>query len=101
MSPPIMPSKNSFRWCPIAHGGSAAAYRADVENPQASPLTSEVFAYSKPGDRRVFVWMQNAEPNTLFCADETDGEGLRACEQFMEGSVCLRSQWHGCRACAG
>jgi ABC-type transport system substrate-binding protein len=29
--------------------------------------------------------MQNAEPNTLFCADETDGEGLRACEQFMEG----------------
>jgi peptide/nickel transport system substrate-binding protein len=70
---------------PIAHGGSAAAYRADVENPQASPLTSEVFAYSKPGDRDVFVWMQNAEPNTLFCADETDGEGLRACEQFMQG----------------
>jgi ABC-type transport system substrate-binding protein len=70
---------------PIAHGGSAAAYRADVENPQASPLTSEVFAFSKPGDRDVFVWMQNAEPNTLFCADETDGEGLRACEQFMQG----------------
>jgi peptide/nickel transport system substrate-binding protein len=70
---------------PVAHGGSAAAYRADVENPQASPLTSEVFAYSRPGDRDVFVWMQNAEPNTLFCADETDGEGLRACEQFMEG----------------
>jgi ABC-type transport system substrate-binding protein len=69
---------------PIAHGGSAAAYVADVENPQASPLTSEVFAYSKPGDRDVFVWMQNAEPNTLFCADETDGEGLRACEQIME-----------------
>ena len=70
---------------PIAHGGSAAAYRADVVNPQASPLTTEEFAYSKPGDRNVFVWMQNAEPNTMFCADETDGEGLRACEQVVEG----------------
>jgi len=69
---------------PIAHGGSAAAYRADVENPQASPLTSEVFAYSKPGDRNVFVWMQNAEPISMFCADETDGESLRACEQVMQ-----------------
>lgn len=70
---------------PIAHGASAAAYRADVENPQASPLTTEEFAYSGPGDRDTFVWMQNAEPNTLFCADETDGEGLRACEQVSEG----------------
>jgi len=69
---------------PIAHGGSAAAYRADVENPQASPLTTEVFAYSKPGDRNVFVWMQNAEPISMFCADETDGESLRACEQVMQ-----------------
>jgi ABC-type transport system substrate-binding protein len=70
---------------PIAHGGSAVAYRADIVNPQASPLTSEVFAYSKPGDRNVFVWMQNAEPISMFCADETDGESLRACEQVMEG----------------
>ncbi len=70
---------------PIAHGGSAAAYLADVENPQASPLTSEVFAHSKPGDREGFVWMQNAEPISMFCADETDGESLRACEQVMEG----------------
>lgn len=69
---------------PIAHGGNAAAYRADVTNPQASPLTTELFAYSAPGDRDIFVWMQNAEPISLFCADETDGESLRACEQVME-----------------
>jgi ABC-type transport system substrate-binding protein len=69
---------------PIAHGGSAVAYRADVENPQASPLTTEVFAFSKPGDRDIFVWMQNAEPISMFCADETDGESLRACEQVMQ-----------------
>jgi ABC-type transport system substrate-binding protein len=69
---------------PIAHGGSAVAYRADVINPQASPLTSEMFAVTDPGGRDVFVWMQNAEPISMFCADETDGESLRACEQVMQ-----------------
>jgi ABC-type transport system substrate-binding protein len=70
---------------PIAHGASATAYRADVVNPQASPLTNEMFAPTDPGGRDTFVWMQNAEPISLFCADETDGESLRACEQVMEG----------------
>ena len=70
---------------PIAHGGSAVAYRSDVVFPQASPLTSEVFALSAAGDRDVFVFMQNAEPISMFCADETDGESLRACEQVMQG----------------
>ena len=69
---------------PIAHGGNAAAYKADVTNPQASPLTTELFAYSDPGGRDTFVWMQNAEPISLFCADETDGESLRACEQVTQ-----------------
>jgi ABC-type transport system substrate-binding protein len=69
---------------PVAHGGSATAYRADVTNPQASPLTNEYFAVSDPGGRDVFVWMQNAEPISMFCADESDGESLRACEQVTE-----------------
>jgi ABC-type transport system substrate-binding protein len=70
---------------PVAHGGSATAYRVDVETPQASPLTNEMFGVTKPGDRTTFVWMQNAEPISLFCQDETDGESLRACEQVMQG----------------
>jgi ABC-type transport system substrate-binding protein len=70
---------------PVAHGGNAVAYRADVKNPQASPLTSEMFGVTQPGDRTTFVWMQNAEPISLFCQDETDGETLRACEQVMQG----------------
>ena len=37
-----------------------------------------------PGGRDTFVWMQNAEPIGLYCADETDGESLRACEQINE-----------------
>jgi peptide/nickel transport system substrate-binding protein len=69
---------------PIAHGSSGVAYRADVVNAQASPLGNEMFAVSTPGDRDIFVWMQNAEPISLFCADESDGESLRACEQVTE-----------------
>lgn len=68
----------------VAHGGSGTAYRSDVTVPQASPLTNEQFAVSDPGGRDVFVFMQNAEPISLFCADETDGESLRACDQVME-----------------
>jgi peptide/nickel transport system substrate-binding protein len=69
---------------PIAHGGSAVAYRADVTGGHASPLGNEHFASMVPGDRDQFVWMQNAEPPGLYCADESDGEALRVCEQMME-----------------
>ena len=30
------------------------------------------------------VFVQNAEPISLYCADETDGESLRACQQVVE-----------------
>jgi ABC-type transport system substrate-binding protein len=70
---------------PVAHGGNATAYLADVVNPQASPLTAESFALSDPGGRDAFVFMQNAEPISLFCGDETDGESLRGCDQVMQG----------------
>ena len=69
---------------PIAHGGSATAFRADVVGAHASPLGNEYFAVMDPGGRSTFVWMQNAEPISLYCADETDGESLRACEQTVE-----------------
>ncbi|NNF55057.1 MAG: peptide ABC transporter substrate-binding protein [Acidimicrobiales bacterium] len=69
---------------PVAHGGSGTAFRADVTNAQASPLGNEVFAVMDPGGRDTIVWMQNAEPISLYCADETDGESLRACEQVNE-----------------
>ena len=31
--------------------------------------------------------MQNAEPLGLYCADETDGESLRVCEQMLRGAA--------------
>jgi peptide/nickel transport system substrate-binding protein len=69
---------------PIAHGGSAVAFRADVQDAHSSPLGNEHFASMTPGDRSQFVWMQNAEPPGLYCADESDGEALRVCEQMTE-----------------
>lgn len=68
---------------PVAHGGSAVAFKSTVQGGHASPLGNEYFAVmSNGGD--TFVWMQNAEPISLYCADETDGESLRACEQVTE-----------------
>lgn len=69
---------------PIAHGGSATAYRADVQGAHSSPLGNENFSVMTPGDRNQFVWMQNGEPPGLYCADETDGEALRVCKQMTE-----------------
>jgi ABC-type transport system substrate-binding protein len=69
---------------PISHAGSAVAYRADVEGGHVSPLGNEYFAAMSVPDRDTFVWMQNAEPISLYCADESDGESLRACEQVTE-----------------
>jgi peptide/nickel transport system substrate-binding protein len=69
---------------PVAHSGSGVAYLADVKNAHASPLGNEFFAPMVPGSRDKFVFMQNAEPISLYCNDETDGESLRACEQVLE-----------------
>ena len=37
-----------------------------------------------PGSDDQLVWMQSAEPIGMYCADETDGESLRACKQILE-----------------
>jgi ABC-type transport system substrate-binding protein len=71
---------------PISHAGFANAYLADVGNQQISPLSTEFLFRMTPsashGDQLIF--MQTGEPGSLYCADESDGEALRACEQVME-----------------
>ncbi len=69
---------------PIAIGGSSTAWRADVEGAHSSPLGNEEFAAIGPGADDTLVFMQNGEPIGMYCADESDGESLRACEQIME-----------------
>jgi ABC-type transport system substrate-binding protein len=68
----------------MAHGGSGTVFKADVTGAHSSPLSNEVFSVMKAGDRDTLVWMQNAEPLSLYCGDESDGETLRACEQIKE-----------------
>ncbi len=68
----------------LVHGASGAAFKADIENAYASVFGAERFETMKAADRDTFVWMQNAEPLGLYCADETDGESLRACEMVNE-----------------
>ncbi len=68
---------------PVAHGGSAFVATAAVQGAYAPPWGSVMFNFwDNGGDTLVFV--QGAEPISLYCADETDGESLRACAQVVE-----------------
>lgn len=67
---------------PIAHGASAQAARAGITT-HARPFGGIIGALVDPG-KDTFVFMQNAEPISLYCGDETDGESLLACEQVVE-----------------
>jgi len=66
----------------IAHGASGAAFKADVQNAAAAPLVEYFNAMKASGDTLTYVG--NAEPLSLYCGDETDGETLRACNQVKE-----------------
>ncbi|MGH1490074.1 MAG: ABC transporter substrate-binding protein [Acidimicrobiales bacterium] len=68
---------------PIAHGASASATLASVENGHFRPFGAPLFHRADPG-KDTFVYMQNAEPISMYCADETDGESLSVCQQVVE-----------------
>jgi len=70
---------------PIAHAGSLAGYRADVDGAIASPLGEERFAGMLPGDRSQLVWLAPDQPNGLYCADETSDAARLVCSQMTEG----------------
>ena len=68
---------------PIAHGASASAALASVKNAHFRPFGAPLFHLVDPG-KDTFVFMQNAEPISMYCADETDGESLAVCQQVVE-----------------
>lgn len=75
---------------PLAHGSwaipedLAAAFSKSVQGAYVNPFGFERFAgLSLPG-QDTLVWMQDAEPLSLYCADETDVDSLRACAQVVE-----------------
>ena len=67
---------------PVAHGTTADAFKASVGNVKIGPL-NENFSQMTT-DSGQLVWMQSAEPISLWCGDESDGETLRACLQIYE-----------------
>jgi peptide/nickel transport system substrate-binding protein len=70
---------------PVAHGGSAVAYKATAQGANVSALGDEMFAPVQISGQDTLVWMQNAEPISLYGADESDGESLRPYIQITEG----------------
>ena len=69
---------------PIAHGGSAYASKSNMSAAITAPFGVPEFYLSNPGTNRL-VFMQNAEPISLYCADEIDFESMAACQQVIEG----------------
>jgi len=67
---------------PIAHGATANATLASVGNVVFGPLNENFQEMTT--DSGQFVWMQSAEPISLWCGDESDGETLRACLQLYD-----------------
>jgi ABC-type transport system substrate-binding protein len=69
---------------PAVHGGFANAFTKATQGQQTGPLSNEYLWAMAPAEGDQVVFMQNAEPISVYCADETDGESLRACLQSME-----------------
>ena len=69
---------------PVAHGASAVAFKTTVEGAHSSPLSNEVFAVMGIPGQDQLVFVQNGEPPSLYCADETDGEAFRICNQIFD-----------------
>jgi peptide/nickel transport system substrate-binding protein len=69
---------------PLAHVGSAAAFRTDVSGAAVLATVAERFSDVVPGDRTQFVFMQGTHPAGLYCPDETDDGALRICAQVAE-----------------
>jgi peptide/nickel transport system substrate-binding protein len=69
---------------PVSHGSPADAALASLGGAYVPPFSSTQLGALEPADGDTVVFMQNNEPISLFCADETDGESLRPCEQVVE-----------------
>ncbi len=68
---------------PVVHGSVVHAASASLGGAYYPPYGSPQFYNLDTGDADL-VYVQNAEPISLFCADETDGESLTACQQVVE-----------------
>lgn len=68
---------------PVAHGAAADAATADTENAHTRPFGA-VQGWKVDSADDTYIYMGSAEPISLYCADETDGETFRACVQMFD-----------------
>ncbi len=69
---------------PVVHSVANYASLASVTGAYAPPWGDTSLNLLDSG-KDTIVFMQNAEPISLYCADESDGESLRVCAQIVEG----------------
>lgn len=69
---------------PVAHGTNANAWSARIAGTYVAAVGTTKLANMEDPDDDNIIWMQNAEPISLYCADETDGETFMACGQITE-----------------
>jgi peptide/nickel transport system substrate-binding protein len=86
--------KEHIPMIPVAHGAAADVFSKSVGNVKIGAL-NENFQEMTTDDGQL-VWIQGAEPISLYCNDETDGETLRACLQVYDSL--LRYEFGGTKA---
>ena len=72
-------------WVPFGHAGAADVWQIRMVGVHPGLLdgTEEFSRVEDPDDDNV-IYMQNAEPISLYCNDTWDGETFRACHQVSE-----------------
>ncbi len=72
-------------WVPFGHARAADVWQARINgiHPALLDGTEEFARIGDPDDDNV-IYMQNAEPISLYCNDSWDGESFRACHQIHE-----------------
>jgi ABC-type transport system substrate-binding protein len=68
---------------PVAHSGAAYVAQANVQGAYAPPWGHPLLNLWDNG-KDTLVFVQNNEPISLYCADESDGESLNPCGQIVE-----------------
>jgi len=69
---------------PIAHGGNAGAWKASIKGAYTGAFSAAQFRVMENPDSDQLIFEQNAEPISMYCNDESDGETFAACEQVTD-----------------
>jgi peptide/nickel transport system substrate-binding protein len=77
--------RDNIPYISFGHGAPADAWQARMGGVLGVALdATEEFALAEDPDDDNIIFMQNAEPITLFCNDTFDGESFRGCHQVQE-----------------